>query len=157
MTARRATELALGVAMAASLALIVAAANGQGFAIDELPYYARIVTKEGAILHYDSPFDPGYLLAPFNGHLQAGGRFIYETVFATIGAHYTAFVLVNGLAICASAGLLFVFARRRLGDVAALAPCLLILFLGIAREQFLWPFDLHTSVVGINGDATPID
>lgn len=146
MTARRATELALGVAMAASLALIVAAANGQGFAIDELTYYARIVTKEGAILHYDSPFDPGYLLAPFNGHLALGGRFIYEAVFATIGAHYTAFVLVNGLAICTSAGLLFVFARRRVGDVAALAPSLLILFLGIAREQFLWPFDLHASV-----------
>jgi hypothetical protein len=146
MTARRATELLLGLAMAASLALILAATNGQGFAIDELPYYARIATKDGAILHYDSPFDPGYLLAPFNGHLQVGGRFIYETVFATIGAHYTAFVLVNGLAICAGAGLLFVFARRRLGDVAALAPCLLILFLGIAREQFLWPFDLHTSI-----------
>lgn len=146
MTARRATEVVLGLAMAASLALILAATNGQGFAIDELPYYARIATKEGALLHYDSPFDPGYLLAPFNGHLQVGGRFIYETVFATIGAHYTAFVLVNGLAICTSAGLLFVFARRRLGDVAALAPCLLILFLGIAREQFLWPFDLHTSV-----------
>jgi hypothetical protein len=146
MTARRGTELLLGVAMAASLALIVAATNGQGFAIDELPYYARLATKEGAILHYESPFDPGYLLAPFNGHLQVGGRFIYETVFATIGAHYTAFVLVNGLAICTSAGLLFVFARRRVGDVAALAPCLLILFLGIAREQFLWPFDLHTSV-----------
>ena len=146
MTARRATELSLGVAMAVSLALIVAATNGQGFAIDELPYYARIVTKEGGILHYDSPFDPGYLLAPFNGHLALGGRFIYETVFATIGAHYTAFVLVNGLAICTSAGLLFVFARRRLGDVAALAPCLLILFFGIAREQFLWPFDLHASV-----------
>jgi hypothetical protein len=146
MTARRGTELLLAVAMAVSLVLIVAATNGQGFAIDELPYYARIATKDGAILHYDSPFDPGYLLAPFNGHLQVGGHFIYETVFATIGAHYTAFVLVNGLAICASAGLLFAFARRRVGDVAALAPCLLILFLGIAREQFLWPFDLHTSV-----------
>jgi hypothetical protein len=146
MTARRATEIALGVAMAVSLALIVAATNGQGFAIDELPYYARIATKDGAILHYDSPFDPGYLLAPFNGHLVLGGRFIYESLFATIGAHYTAFVLVNGIAICASAGLLFVFARRRVGDVAALAPCLLILFLGIAREQFLWPFDLHASV-----------
>jgi len=146
MTVRRATVVALGVAMAASLALIVAATNGQGFAIDELPYYARIVTKEGAILHYDSPFDPGYLLAPFNGHLALGGRFIYEAVFATIGARYTAFVLVNGIAICASAGLFFVFARRRVGDVAALAPCLLILFLGIAREQFLWPFDLHASV-----------
>jgi len=146
MTARRATEVALGLAMAASLALILAATNGQGFAIDELPYYAHIAVKDGVVVHYAGSFDPAYLLAPFNGHLQVGGRFIYEAVFATIGAHYTAFVLVNALAICISIGVFFVFARRRVGDLAALAPCLLLLFFGIAREQFLWPFDLHTSV-----------
>jgi hypothetical protein len=146
MTVRRGTEAALGLAMLVAVGLILHATDGQGFAIDELPYYAHVATKNGIVVHYGSPFALEYLLAPFNGHLQVGGRFIYEAVFATIGAHYTAFVLVNALAICASAGLFFVFARRRLGDVAALAPTLLILFFGVAREQFLWPFDLHTSV-----------
>jgi hypothetical protein len=146
MTLRRATEAALGLAMLVAVVLIVHATNGQGFAIDELPYYAHIAIKHGVVVHYDASFSPEYLLAPFNGHLQAGGRFIYETVFTTIGAHYTAFVIVNALAICASAGIFFAYARRRIGDLAALAPCLLILFFGIAREQFLWPFDLHTSV-----------
>jgi hypothetical protein len=146
MTLRRATEAALGLAMVIATALIVHATKGQGFAIDELPYYAHIATRDGLVVHYGASFSPPYLLAPFNGHLQAGGRFIYEAVFGTIGAHYTAFVLVNALAICAGAGVFFVFARRRVGDLAALAPCLLILFFGIAREQFLWPFDLHTSV-----------
>ncbi len=146
MTARRATEIVLGVAMAASLGLIVAATNGQGFAIDELYYYARLAVFEGGLFHYDNPFSPQYLLAPFNGHLALGGRFVYETVFATVGAHYTVFVVVNALGICASAGLLFVFARRRIGNVAALAPALLILFFGVAREQFLWPLDFNTSV-----------
>lgn len=146
MTARRATEIALGVAMAASLALIVAATNGQGFAIDELYYYARVAAKDGGLFHYGSPFSPEYLLAPFNGHLALGGRFVYETVFATAGAHYTVFVVIDALGICACGGLLFVFARRRLGDVAALAPALLVLFLGIAREQFLWPLDFNSSV-----------
>jgi hypothetical protein len=146
MTLRRATEAALGLAMLIATGLIVHATKGQGFAIDELPYYAHIATRDGVVVHYGSSFSLEYLLAPFNGHLQIGGRFIYEAVFATIGAHYTAFVLVNALAICASAGVFFVFARRRIGDLAALAPCLLILFFGIAREQFLWPFDLHTSV-----------
>jgi len=151
VTLRRATEAALGLAMLVATGLIVHATSGQGFAIDELPYYAHIATRDGIVVHYDSSFSPQYLLAPFNGHLQAGGRFIYEAVFATIGAHYTAFVIVNALAICASAGVFFVFARRRIGDLAALAPCLLILFFGIAREQFLWPFDLHTSVALATG------
>jgi hypothetical protein len=146
MTLRRATEAALGLVMLIATWLIVYATKGQGFAIDELPYYAHIATRDGIVVHYGSSFSPTYLLAPFNGHLQVGGRFIYEAVFATIGAHYTAFVLINALAICAGVGVFFVFARRRIGDVAALAPCLLLLFFGIAREQFLWPFDLHTSL-----------
>jgi hypothetical protein len=153
MTARRATELLLGAAMAVSLGLIVAATNGQGFAIDELYYYARVAAKDGGLFHYDSPFSPEYLLSPFNGHLALGGRFVYETVFATVGAHYTVFVVVNALGICACAGLVFVFARRRLGDVAALAPALLILFFGVAREQFLWPLDFNTSVALATGLA----
>ncbi len=139
--------------MAVSLGLIVAATNGQGFAIDELYYYARVAIKDGGLFHYDSPFSPEYLLSPFNGHLALGGRFVYETVFATVGAHYTVFVVVDALGICASAGLLFVFARRRLGDVAALAPALLVLFFGIAREQFLWPLDFNTSVALATGLA----
>jgi hypothetical protein len=146
VTLRRATAAALGVAMLIATWLIFYATKGQGFAIDELPYYAHIATKDGLVIHYDSSFSPEYLLAPFNSHLQFGGRFIYEAVFATIGAHYTAFVIVNALAICASAGIFFVFARRRIGDLAALAPAILLLFFGIAREQFLWPFELHTSL-----------
>jgi hypothetical protein len=146
MTARRVTEIALGMAMAIAIGLIVAATDGQGFAVDELYYYGRVALKEGALVHYGSPFSPEYLLAPFNGHLALGGRFVYETVFATVGAHYSVFAVINALGICASAGLLFVFARRRIGDVAALAPALLILFFGIAREQFLWPLDFNSSV-----------
>ncbi len=151
MTARRATELALAAAMAISLGLIVAATNGQGFAIDELYYYARVAVFKGSLFHYDSPFSPQYLLAPFNGHLALGGRFVYETVFATVGAHYTVFVVIDALGICACGGLLFVFARRRIGDVAALAPALLVLFFGVAREQFLWPLDFNTSVALATG------
>jgi len=146
MTLRRATEVALGLAMLVAAGLIFYATKGQGFAIDELPYYAHIAVKDGVIVDYGASFSPVYLLAPFNGHLVVGGRFVYEAVFATVGAHYTAFVVVNALAICACAGLFFVYARRRIGDLAALAPALILLFFGIAREQFLWPFDLHGSI-----------
>lgn len=153
MTARRVTEALLGLAMLVAAGLVIYACNGQGFAVDELYYYARVAAKDGGLVHYDAPFSPEYLLAPFNGHLALGGRFVYESVFATVGAHYTVFVVVNALGICASAGLLFVFARRRIGDVAALAPALLVLFLGIAREQFLWPLDFNSSVALATGLA----
>ncbi len=135
----------LGVAMLASASLILYATNGQGFAIDELYYYARIAARDGGLYHYESPFSPHYLLAPFNGHLALGGRFVYESVFATIGAHYTVFVLINIAGLCACAGLVFALIRERVGTLAALAPCILILFLGFAREQLLWPLDFNTS------------
>ena len=135
---------ALGVAMLCSGGLILYAAHGQGFAIDELFYYGRTVNANGQLIHY-APFDPGYLAAPFNGHLPLGGRFVYELVFATIGAHYTVFVLINIAALWAVAALVFELARRRVGNAAALAPCIVLLFLGFAREQLLWPLDFNTA------------
>jgi hypothetical protein len=134
----------LGVAMLCSGGLILYAAHGQGFAIDELFYYARVASVKGQLHHY-SPFSPEYLLAPFNGHLPLGGRFVYELVFATIGAHYTVFVLINIASLWAVAALAFELMRRRVGNAAALAPCIVLLFLGFAREQLLWPLDFNTA------------
>ena len=134
----------LGVAMLCSGGLILYAAHGQGFAIDELFYYGRVANEKGQLVHY-APFSPEYLLAPFNGHLPLGGRFVYELVFATAGAHYTVFVLINIAALWAVAALVFELARRRVGNAAALAPCIVLLFLGFAREQLLWPLDFNTA------------
>jgi len=134
----------LGFAMLCSAALILYAAHGQGFAIDELFYYGRVADKQGELVHY-SPLSPEYLLAPFNGHLPLGGRLTYELVFATVGAEYTVFVLVNITALFACVALVFELARRRVGNLAALAPCIVLLFLGFAREQLLWPLDFNTA------------
>lgn len=134
----------LGVAMLCSGGLILYAAHGQGFAIDELFYYGRVAAKKGELVHY-APFSPEYLLAPFNGHLPLGGRFVYELVFATVGAHYTIFVLINIAALWAVVAAVFELARRRVGNAAALAPCIVVLFLGFAREQLLWPLDFNTA------------
>lgn len=135
--------IVLGVAMALSAALIVATADGESFGIDEMFYLGRMVEEPGRIVQHHS-LDLGYLLGPYNGHLQLGGKLIYEATFALFGADYTAFVLVNVAALCASVALIFELARRRVGPLAALAPCVLLLFLGFAREVLLWPFDLHT-------------
>jgi len=134
----------LGFAMLCSAGLILHVTRSQGLAIDELFYYGRVANKAGELVHY-SPFSPEYLLAPFNDHLPLGGRFVYELLFATVGAKYTAFVLVNIASILACVALTFEQARRRVGAVAALAPCIVLLFLGFATEQLLWPLDFNTA------------
>lgn len=139
----RGTWIVLAIAMALSAALILSTTNGESFGIDEMFYLGRMVQDGGHVVHFHS-LSLEYLLAPYNGHLQLGGKLIYEATFAVFGADYTAFVLVNIAALCASAGLVFELARRRVGPLVALAPCILLLFLGFAREVLLWPFDVHT-------------
>ncbi len=129
--------------MALSTILILSTAAGESFGIDEMFYLGRMVQDSGHIDHFHS-LSLEYLLAPYNGHLQLGGKLIYEATFAIFGADYTAFVAVNVAALCASVGLAFELARRRVGPLVALAPCVLLLFLGFAREVLLWPFDVHT-------------
>ncbi len=141
----RGAWIVLGIAMALSAALILLTANGESFDVDEIFYLGRLVEDSGRIVQHHS-LSLEYLLAPYNGHLQLGGKLIYEATFAVAGAHYVAFELVNIAALCASAGLVFELARRRVGALTALAPCVLLLFLGFAREVLLWPFDLHTLV-----------
>lgn len=141
----RGAWIVLGIAMAASAALILATASGESFGIDEIFYLGRLVEDSGRIVQHHA-LSLEYLLAPYNGHLQLGGKLIYEATFAIAGANYVAFELVNIAALCACAGLVFELARRRVGPLAALAPCVLLLFLGFAREVLLWPFDMHTLV-----------
>jgi glycerol-3-phosphate acyltransferase PlsY len=134
----------LGFAMLVSAGLILYTARGQGFAVDEIFYYGRVAQKQGDLVHY-APFSPEYLFAPFNGHLPFGGRFVYEAIFATFGAKYTVFLLINIASLWACVGVTFELIRRRIGAIAALAPCIVLLFLGFAREQLLWPLDFNTA------------
>ena len=135
--------IVLGIAMLISAILILTTAAGESFGIDEMFYLGRLVEDSGQLVQHHS-LSLEYLLGPYNGHLQLGGKLIYEATFALAGANYTAFVLVNIAALFASVGLLFELMRRRVGSLAALAPCVLLLFLGFAREVLLWPFDVHT-------------
>ena len=147
----RGAAAVLGAGILAAAALVLYTAHGATFAVDELYYYGRVAVREGGLIHYPSAFDPHYLLAPFNGHLALGGRFIYELVFATLGANYTVFLLIDFTGIALSAILVFTLIHRRIGTPAALAPCLLLLFLGFAREQFLWPIDFNSSLALATG------
>ena len=85
----------------------------------------------------------GSLLEPHNGHFSLVPLLIYRALFATAGIHdylpYRVMVVVGHLAV---AGLLYVYASRRIGPLAALLPTVVLLTLGPAWQNFLWPFQI---------------
>lgn len=119
----------LGVAMVISVALALWLTRGTTFHFDEFLYY---VENRGVDLHV--------LLAPHNGHLIFFPRLIYAVLFDLFGVrHYVVFRLVEALGIVLVAGLFFALAKRRVGPPAALAPSILLLFLGSAWQNTLDP------------------
>ncbi len=125
--------------MALAAALMLWAGRGLSFFSDEHEYFARAVDlnpPQGLTLEY--------LFAPYNGHLQLVGKLIYEAMFATAGANYFPYRLLEVVLYLACVVLFFVLLRPRIGAWAGVAACVLMLFLGAAWEVMIWPFDLHT-------------
>ena len=119
----------LGVAMALAAGLILYLNRGTVFFLDELAWV------------YDSPDLGGIgdVLAPHNGHLIATSRLVYKALLETVGADYLAFRFLGAGAVLLSAGLFYALARRRLGALPALAPALVVLFLGSAWQHVVIP------------------
>jgi hypothetical protein len=85
----------------------------------------------------------GTLLEPHNEHLSLVPVLVFKLLFVTVGIdtywpYRVAVILVHLLCVV----LVFVLARRRLGDLFALALAALILFLGSAWQDLLWPFQI---------------
>jgi hypothetical protein len=130
--------------MLAASSLILWQGRDLSLSGDELHYYARLVQDSGTLVHYDG-IGVEYLLAPHNGHLQLGGKLIYEAAFALAGPDYGVLRVLGLLGILLCVALVFELARLRVGTAPALAAAVLVLFLGAAWEVMLWPFDLHTT------------
>ena len=85
----------------------------------------------------------GTLLEPHNGHFSLVPLLLYRALFATVGIDdyvpYRVMVVIGHLGC---AGLLFAYARRRIGPLAALLPTAVLLMLGPAWQNFLWPFQI---------------
>jgi hypothetical protein len=132
----------LAVAMCASATWLLIAGNGLSFTNDDVFYYMQYVVHGWDVERSSGGLE--YLLAPSNGHLQVGGKLVYRAVFETFGANY--FVLraidVAGVMLCV--GLFFALARKRVGPLVALVPCVSLLTLGFGWEALLWAFDMHT-------------
>ena len=105
--------------MAVSLVLGLWFSRDTTFTLDELYLFSA------------SPqLDLRGLIEPYNGHLVLTTRLVYAATLDVFGAGYLPFRLLTLCSVLLTAGLLFVFAQRRIGAVAALAPTLVLLFYG---------------------------
>jgi hypothetical protein len=131
----------LGVAMCISATWLMIAGKDLTFSGDDIFYYGRLVDHNGVV---SVTGGLEYFFAPHNGHLQILGKLIYRGLFLTVGTDYTVFRAMEILAVFVSVLLLFVLMRRRVRPLAALIPCVLLLFFGYGEGSFLWPFNIHT-------------
>jgi hypothetical protein len=85
----------------------------------------------------------GSYLDPHNGHIVLFEVLIYKALLATVGLrHYWPYQAINALLHLACVSLVFVLARRRTGGWTALALAALLLFMGSASQDLLWPFQI---------------
>jgi len=90
-------------------------------------------------------------LDPHNGHLALFPVVVYKVLFAIFGLrHYTPYRVVGIALHLLCATLLYVLVRRRVGPWLALVPVALLLFMGTAWQDLLWPFQISylASVAG---------
>ena len=88
-------------------------------------------------------WDLDALLLPHNEHLSLAPVLVFKALFSTVGIDSYVPYRVAGLALhCGVVVLLFTYARRRVGDVLALAAAATVLFLGTAWPDVLWPFQI---------------
>jgi hypothetical protein len=138
---RRLAWILLGVAMCISATWLMIAGKDLTFSGDDIFYYGRLVDHDGLV---SVTGGLEYFFAPHNGHMQILGKLLYRGLFLTVGVDYTVFRVVEILAVFACVLLTFILMRRRVRPLAALIPCVLLLFFGYAEGAFLWPFNIHT-------------
>jgi len=129
---RNAPVVLLGAALLASAALLLALTHGLTFFQD---------TWEFLMNRRD--FEADSLFTPHNEHIavvQVAVQIFLLEVFGMSSAAPEHVLLI--LALLAAATLFFVYARRRVGPWPALMGTVLLLFLGPAWQDILWPFEL---------------
>jgi hypothetical protein len=115
----RVAWIGLGLAMAGAAALILYFSRGLSFTVDELVWFV------------ESPnLDLNTALQPHGGHLTLTARVVYKAMFEVFGASYLPFRLLVVATLLVTVGLFFLYARRRVGGLVALAPCLVLLVFG---------------------------
>jgi hypothetical protein len=129
---RNAALVLLGAALLAAAAVLLTYASGLTYFQDSWEY---LMHRRG--LSVDA------LLKPHNEHIVLIPVAIEQLLLRLFGMGSTTpeFVVLTAL-LLATATLVFVYVRRRLGPWPALMAAVLLLFLGPAWQDLLWPFQI---------------
>jgi hypothetical protein len=116
----------------AAAALAIGLTRGLTFYLDD---WVFVVQRQGD--------DLDTLLRPYPEHVVFLPLLVYKALFQLVGlAHYSPYqgVVIALHLLCAV--LVFLIARRRMGDALAPIPALVLLFLGPGWQNILWPFQI---------------
>jgi hypothetical protein len=129
----RAVLVALGCLVALSGALLLYLGSKLTFFLDDWEF-----------LLYRPGFTAHAIFDPHGENIVVAPVLIYKALLATFGmGSALPYRVVSTLAFLLSAVLLFVLLRRRVGQWPALAATAVVLFLGAAWEDLLWPFQIN--------------
>src|ERR1041385_8408669 len=124
--------MALAGLMALAVALILYMGRGLNFYADE---WIFIMYRDG--------HDVTNFISSYAGHLLLWPTAVYAVLFHAVGLHHYFIYRIVGIPLFLACSLLvYLLARRRIGDVAALAPAGLLLFLGSGWMDILWPMQI---------------
>ena len=112
---------------------------------------AILVKGRGLTFFYDEwawvmrrrDWNVGVFLEPHNEHLSLLPVTVFKLLFATVGlSHYGVYRVVGLLFHLTCVTLVFLLVRRRVGDWLGVALASLVLFLGMAWNDLLAPFQI---------------
>jgi hypothetical protein len=125
------------------VALLVGATIASGVLLIAMQSHLTFFIDEWDLLLHRRGFSANAFLDPHAEHIVLAATIVYKTIQATLGMDSLApFGVVSTAAFLASAVLLFVYIRRRVGEWLALAAVVLILFMGPAYDDLLSPFQV---------------
>ena len=122
----------LAAAMVAAATLILYLNRGTVFFADEFDRFASTPMRS-----------VGEAFESHVGHLTATSNLMFEAMLGVFGAEYVAFRVLGVLVVLLSAGLFYALVRSRIGALPALAPTVLLLFLGSSWEMVVIPFGFN--------------
>jgi hypothetical protein len=122
----------LGVALAAAAIVLLDYSSGLSFFQDSWEF---LMNRRG--------FEADAFLLPHNEHIVVIPAAISQALLRIFGMSSARPEFVTLIAfLLASAALVFVYVRRRVGAWLALVAAVLLLFLGPAWQVLLWPFEI---------------
>jgi hypothetical protein len=129
---QNAVLVVLGLALAASAALLLSLVSGLTFFQDTWDF---LINRRG--------FTAKAFLEPHNEHIVVIPVAIEQLLLRLFGmtSAMPEFVVLTAM-LLATAALVFVYVRRRVGPWPALMAAVLLLFLGPAWQVLLWPFEI---------------